>query len=98
VEDKTERSYTLIPTTLAFWAAIIYLLHKTQAKQNKIQGNTRPSSYTKYKYTPKFNMATPFWLVKNWKEAFLAKDYKIFLHSSGEFNKCFYVNARFIEL
>jgi hypothetical protein len=72
-----------------------YLLHKRQAKQNKIQVNTRPSSYTKYKYTPKLNMATPFWSVKFWKKAFLAKEYKIFLHSSREFKTRFYVNTRY---
>jgi hypothetical protein len=97
VEDKTERSYTLNPTTIALWAAIIYLVHKRQAKQNKIQGNRRQSSYTKYKNTRKLNMAPAFWSVKIGKKAFLAKEYKIFLHSSGEFNNRFYVHARCIE-
>jgi len=38
-------------------------------------------------------MAITFWSVKIWKKAFLVKEYKVFLHSSGEFNKRFYVNA-----
>jgi len=68
------------------------------SKAEQTSRNTRPSSYTKSKYEPKFSMATPFWSVNIWKEAFLAKEYKMFLHSSGEFNKRFYVSARFIEL